>query len=1467
MEKYFDLVFQNSLDKGNLPHKSVGNILFDDLPGRNDDSKIILSHFEHQYIEIKLGHLRSIICKLICSFDEKKITKGQTVILLTFQGCNEMLTAIFFIALAVKGCRTFLPMYSESEEFSEWIDITHTEHIIIPDSEVKSLEGHDIEKYKINEIRTLAARKNIGIWDNILDFDILEALFDTKFRSYPEKIDITELLRSVSSDDEALIVTTSGSSGRSKLVVYTHEAYYLNCLAWQQAGFYDQNLLGGSGFTPMITHTMGIRALMNALWTGSPVCLIITEWFMTKPETVRYLLLKMKPEHITGGPAVYNTFLEFFRRFPEIKTLLSKNLKTLISSGAKYDPVTAGEVTNATGLHLHNALGTTETQQVFSTLLSPESVFDQNLMPLGKPLPGVSVGLFKSDQGRNHFRLNIKSAFGYKYCIGEEATNNHEYFDTGDIVFLDENNCFYYVRLANRDYFKDSFGVKIPVNIIRKYYNSLLSSVLHAEFYSVTNSPGLALLMFIRDNSLPPGLVTGNGILTKFKCIVEELNIRLINYIEPFEFQHRHICRIALLNQLPPRTGKGTISVKQINVDNRELIDRLTDIRKDISGIETTDKHYQSIDKYTRYISPKIGTLMSSIKLNYCYHRCEKDTLFTYIHGKEVEILDVTGGYGTNLLGYNNPKICNAVKDFISSGKIAICNQLSVQSQAGHLAEKLNLSFGSETGRSYQVVFGNSGSEAVEIAIHHAFFEWEKRIEKIKDQQVQMFGSIKSIDVMDIWNRNTVIINKSQIRIIALVNSFHGHTTGARSLLGNTKKRLKFSQMVDIEPVFIDERSEDRLQLIKTAIDESLISLERIVQVDGEIKIVPFAFSTIIAAIAEPIQGEGGVHEVNKEFLKELSLNEFPLISDEIQCGLGRTGDLPECKYAHYYLLGKALGGGLEKISAVLIDKSRYCDDFCEYYASTFGNGELSATAGITAVEQIKSSSLLQKVRETGSYLQGRLTELFRKYPSVILDVQGKGLMLAVYFNPECMSGDIFLRILFETEKAGYLLSAWLLNRHHIRMLPSLSAPFTLRLEPSAYFTEKESDKVFEALDELCSIIRNKKVYDLFSFLMDDDTFIELSEASSVKDFYKQILEKPEPDAVNVAFIAHFVFPLRELKMLEPDFSRASDTGLRILFNRFQTLLEMDPVKLIAINLFHGKVHFTFYIIPVDSSELEFLHKSGRRKKIVTKIQKAVNISVKNGAEIISLGGYTSILTNNGLSLYEPANSKIITGNTLTAASGLIHLRNTIKQAPEFNKPNIIAIVGSTGNIGQVITEILCEQKDICSELLLVSRCEKRMIEFINELGMRKKDSVKISCSNNINDIKIADIIVICSNTNDPIVFPYHIATYKPVLISDLSVPSAVSSDVNNLPNVKTLPFSAYVTLPEDENAVISSYSPPGTVFCCAAEAILLGLEKFDGSLKGKVLPEEVRELTELAQKHNMFKNTGNMDSFKTSRI
>jgi long-subunit acyl-CoA synthetase (AMP-forming) len=274
----------------------------------------------------------------------------------------------------------------------------------------------------------------------------------------------------------------------------------------------------------------------------------------------------MNPEHITGGPAVYKTFLELFRVYPELKSVISNNLKTLISSGAPYDPSTASEVFNATGLFLHNAYGTTETQQVFSTLLSDPSSYNNDRIPLGHPLPGVSVGLIRIDHDQDHYRLYVKSAFSHKLSISSEGLSYNDFFDSGDIVYLDENKCFFYVRRANLDFFKDSFGVKIPVSSIREYYKKLGEVSEYIEYYPITNFPGLAALIFINEKSLPAGLVKEIKVLKKYASYIEEINNRLIENIESFEFQHRHLGRIALINQIPPQTGKGTISVKQINI-------------------------------------------------------------------------------------------------------------------------------------------------------------------------------------------------------------------------------------------------------------------------------------------------------------------------------------------------------------------------------------------------------------------------------------------------------------------------------------------------------------------------------------------------------------------------------------------------------------------------------------------------------------------------------------------------------------------------------------------------------------------------------------------------------------------------------------------------------------------------------------------------------------------------------------
>ena len=896
--KLFDISLECPLKLYREKPKTIGQILFDDIPGRNELDLIILSHVETKYTEVSLTRLRFIVSKLLDDFNRYGINYGDTVVLLNFTGCNEMYTALLFLALATRGCRVFMPMFSETVEFSNWLELANVGHIILPEGEVLSLEGHDKEKDSVKSVREIAKSQKIPIFDFFADFSFVENLREDKIPDLLITREVKKSLNQVNPTDEALIITTSGSTGRSKLVVYTHEAYWLNCMAWQEAGFYKMDSLGGTGFTPMFTHTMGIRAFFNALWTGSPVCLIITEWFTRKPETVRYFLLKMKPAHITGGPAVYNLFLELYRQYPELKSSLTPHLKTLVSSGACFNPVTAKEVFNAIGLRLHNAFGTTETQQVFSTLLSNDKIFSHGLLPLGNLLPGVSVGLVRSDEEEDGYLMYLRSVFGHKYCIGE--TEEQDYFNTGDIVKLTEDQSLLFAGRASRDYFKDNFGVKIPVRALAEYYQGLFQQILHAEFYPMVNFPGLSALLFVEEEDQPKGIITDQTMLKRYAGTIEGINDRLKERIEPFEFDHRHICRIAIVNQPPPLTRKGTISSKEIQLVYLSLIERLQDFRKDSTGIEITESCYLSTNKYSRYISPQIGMLLSALKMNQVFHAGKKDSLYTFIRGKETEILDLAGGYGTNLVGHSNSQINEAICSFLSSGRIPLNNQLSIPYYPGLLAEKLSLMTGQKTGKSFKVLFGNSGSEAVEIALHHALYEWKKRLEKMRDFQLQMFGSLTYIDTAGIWRKNDEIIRQARVRLIALSDAFHGHSTGARSGLGNQKKRTGFSNLPKIEAMFVNDRNSDWKNRIREILDNSFFQLEKVVQTNGHAVVEPFRVSSVIAAIAEPVIGEGGVRKVNPEVLANLAGYEFPLISDEIQCGLGRTGQFPATNEADY---------------------------------------------------------------------------------------------------------------------------------------------------------------------------------------------------------------------------------------------------------------------------------------------------------------------------------------------------------------------------------------------------------------------------------------------------------------------------------------------------------------------------------------------------------------------------------------
>lgn len=1456
-----DIIINSKLSLNTPPVKNLAELLFRKLDKRDEYSQIILSHIDDEIVTVSLDQLKAISSKLYKKFDALDIKSGDTVLLGSLAGNNELYIALLFLSLSSYGVRVFLPMFVENSLLKEWLNETKFNKIIASETELNKLNHHEKERRSLRQLKDFSVNEQIPFIDILSDLNLEELIREQSQDVDSTKVD--QVINNTSLEQESLIITTSGTTGKSKLVVYRQESFVKSCMSWDIGGLFNADKLGGRGFTPLFTHTMGIRGFFNALWTGHPVCLIKTDWFQEKPETVSYFLRKMKPEHITGGPAVFNLFLELVRNFPELADLSLKSFKTLVASGASFSPEFDLLIQKHFGIKPQNAFGTTETQQVLSTMMNAVSA-NNNYDDLGDPLPGVTVKLSPLESDDQIFQLSIKTPFGCSTILNESNCFDSEgYFNTGDLVSYEDGKISYLGR-ENVDFIKDQFGVKIPLNAVRNYYSPLGEKVDHIELFPIKDRPGLGAIIFINRPEETDSVVLNASIKESFKSLIQTINNQLNDAIEPFEYNHRSIKRLIIVNSSVPRTAKGNASRHQIIESYQSYIKELTDPMSSKLYVINLEHEHEYHDSFTRFNNPHIGQLLHTLGLDYSYHRSESDFLYTYIKGKEKKILDLTGGYGTNLIGHNHPEIKKAIMDYIQTNEVAISDQGSLQKHPGNLARKLNQILANTTQQDYNVLFGNSGSEAVEMALQHALFAWKENIKKLKQEQFQIHGGNCSQLLSEVWRKNEELLSNIHCRVIALSKGFHGNSSGARSVLGNDKKREPFRNILGINPLFLNDIAQNWEEQLEILLKQNNIKLTRVVYKDGVYTTESFEQSLIIAAIAEPIIGEGGVRVVKHKVLEALSSITPPLILDQIQCGLGRSGDIitaPEIK-ADYYLFGKALGGGYSKISAVCINNKIYVKKFGEYYVSTFANGGLACKVALDTLSLIEQDDLPQEASKKGSYFKERLLELCEKYPAVIDRIEGKGLMLGIYFKDFSNSLHILLRNLYEQDKLGYIFTAYLHNGHGIRIFPTLSAPNTLRIEPSAYIAETAIDYVINAFDNLCQLIIEKDFYSLVKNLMNDDPYLDRE--TFPENIIPTVLEEPLPESTKVAFVAHYTHPIADMKMTIPELNQASDTGLRILFNKMQVLMEMKPFLLFSKNIMGGKINFNFIIIPLDSAQMESMHKRNKRLEIVGHIQEAVNLAHKMDAKVISLGAYTSILSDNGMSIVEPEGTKVITGNTLTVATGIRHLFNNISNVFDELSNLHIAIVGSSGNIGSAITESIVNRNTF-NKITIIGRNERKLQRQLQQLKQNFDRVNNVQVSTDFEALKECDVIIIATNASDPIIFEHHINKEKTVLISDVSVPPAVHKAVKEFPNVKYLSFSSYIQLPQDPEFMMSSITPPGSVFCCSAEAILCGLEEIPLELKGTITQEAVNTIMETAESHGLFQNVISGKSYKTT--
>jgi predicted acetylornithine/succinylornithine family transaminase len=354
-----------------------------------------------------------------------------------------------------------------------------------------------------------------------------------------------------------------------------------------------------------------------------------------------------------------------------------------------------------------------------------------------------------------------------------------------------------------------------------------------------------------------------------------------------------------------------------------------------------------------------------------------------------VEYLDFTSGIAVCNLGHTHPRLVSALKK--QAELLWHTSNLFYTEPQARLAMKL-----SELTFADQVFFANSGAESVEAALKLA-----------RKYAQDNFSKEKHI-------------------FIALENSFHGRTMGALSVTGQPKYWQGFEPLVP-GVVFVPPNDMEALKL---------------------------AFSEkVCAIILEPIQGEGGVYPLNKEFIllaKELcEKHKALLIFDEVQTGIGRTGKL--FAYEHFGLepdllcSSKALANGLP-LSALLGKKEVMAHLTPGSHASTFGGNPIACAVALEVLNIVSEAGFLEEVALKGRVLKEKLEGLAKEHANLIKEVRGIGLLLAIEFY----------------EPAERIFKG-LLER---RVLVTMPKPNIIRLTPPLTINYREIDYFVEALEQ-----------------------------------------------------------------------------------------------------------------------------------------------------------------------------------------------------------------------------------------------------------------------------------------------------------------------------------------------------------------------------------------------------------------
>ncbi len=708
---------------------------------------------------------------------------------------------------------------------------------------------------------------------------------------------------------------------------------------------------------------------------------------------------------------------------------------------------------------------------------------------------------------------------------------------------------------------------------------------------------------------------------------------------------------------------------------------------------------------FGEYVNPHLADLLQRLRMDKRFVRGEGPWLWD---SDGARYLDFIANYGAVPFGYNPTAIWEALAAVRQRAEPSFV-QPSMLDAAGELARRLvELAPPGLT----RVTFTNSGAEAVEAAIKLCRAATGRR------------------------------------RILAAHNSFHGKTLGALSATGRPAYQGPFGAPIEGFD-FVPYGDAEALQA----------ALER----------HPREYA---ALLLEPIQGEGGIVVPPPGYLRaarELTARHgVLLVLDEIQTGLGRTGHLFACQAEgvnpDVLTLAKALGGGLLPIGACLCTEAAYTEEFALKHSSTFAGGALACRAGLAALELLTrdGGALLEHVRRRGEQLLAGLRRLAERFPHVIREVRGRGLMIGVEFQVEpgtfrraaqgrrapageetdgALAGTL-LEVLSEQELLTPLISSYLLNVEGLRVAPTLNGQSVIRIEPPLTIGEAECARALDSLERVTALLAAGETGALLRHLVEepcrphpvsgalqaqhDGAGAGRGRAGAGRggagagDVAEPTADEgpvARPGDGRFAFLVH-PLDLDNYHEFDPALKALSAEGLGRLAERFNSLLSPFVIGRTRVISAAGRAAYgEFVVVPRTTRQLL----DEPRSETLPLIREAVQLAKDRGALIVGLGAYTSIVSRGGV-LLSDIGVALTTGNSYTVAAAIEALAEAARRLGVAVASARAAVVGAGGSIGRATALLLGPQ---VQRLVLVGNpaSGRRALERLERVAQEVRES------------------------------------------------------------------------------------------------------------------------------------------------